>query len=199
MTGQAHNALRAVAIALAAVVVVLVALIAVGTFDPKPIGRLTRTDFPGPRTADGLPLEDSTGPESWPAPQGSFSVRLSAAHAAGDTDSEYGLALSNGINRLVVAVSPLGYATVWEDGVGGTIQYMPWRPWPHVRPGGQTNELWLDVGRGDDRAEVTAWVNRERLWQGTSERDFTAVELWQGTFGEAATVDFNALEWFAEP
>src|SRR5690606_14077100 len=102
----ASNAPRAVAAILVGGIALLVALIAVGTFDPKPIGRLTRVDHPGVRTAGEPALENSAEREAWLAPAGSFSVRLSAAHAMGDLDSEYGLALSGGTSRLVVAVSP---------------------------------------------------------------------------------------------
>lgn len=200
--------MRAASIGLVAVAAGLIILIAAGLFDPKPFGPLVRIDQPVPLSLSGR--GERTFPQSAPWTTGAqpdrFSIRLTATHAAGEMDSGYGLALGDGARRLVVAVSPLGYVAVWEGGDGEIgrlgdweISHVPWQTWPHARQGGDANEIWLDVARVDGRAAITAWINRELLWQGEVDQSASEVGLWLGSFGGSTTVDYRTLEWFAGP
>lgn len=184
-----------------AVAILAAGLIAAGVFDPRPYGTFLRVDYPGPMTL--LEATESVVPQPapWPgvAMPGRFSVRLTAATLEGESDSGYGLALATPSGRLVVGVSPLGYAAVLAEGAGGdVVNPLAWRPWSHVRAGPAANEIWLDVDNEGGRTHVTAWINRERLWQGEPIGPVTGVELWQASFGEPAMVDFRSLEWYAE-
>ncbi len=206
MDEQSNNApaptgrlLRLAALGLLALSALVVALIAAGVFDLRPYGPLLRSDAPGVRT---LPATGAaTFPQSapWAAPPGRYSVRLRAAYVDGQADIGYGLALGDAAGRLVVAVSPFGYVSVWEERGGETINHLPWQPWPHVGIAQAENEVWLDVVTSGARSQVTARVNREQLWQGEIERLSPQVGLWLGSFDGPAIVDFRALEWFAAP
>jgi hypothetical protein len=124
---------------------------------------------------------------------------LTAANAGGDPDSGHALALGDEDRRLVVAVSPLGYAAIWEEASGADTVYLrPWETWPHVSMEPQANEIWLDVETSGGASEVTAWVNREFLWRGRFNRLSPEAGLWLGSFGGPTVVDFQQLEWFAE-
>lgn len=194
---QTWRLLRLASFALLTLAALTVVLIAAGVFDPRPLGQLWRTDTPSVRTLPDTGA--ATFPQSppWPAPPNRFSVRLRAAKMGEQADIGYGLALGDEKAQLIVAVSPFGYLSVWEERGGEIINNMPWQPWPHVRPGAAENEIWLDVATTGDRSQVTARVNREQLWQGKIERLSPDVALWLGSFSGPATVDFRALEWFA--
>lgn len=179
---------------------VIIILIIMGAFDPRPFGSLVAADQPGSQTVTeaGEAIVSQTAP--WPAPPGRFSIRLTAAYATGEPDSGYGLTLGDNDGRLLVALSPLGYVTVREERKDAEpVAYMPWQTWPHVQPGTAANEIWLDVNNSDDQAAVTVRINREFLWQGKISVKPQQVGLYQTTFGEPATVDFRQVEWFAEP
>lgn len=200
--------LRDLTIALLAAGALAVALITAGAFDPRPDGDFVQTDYPGKFDVAGGSEAIYPQDAPWPdeRPPGRFSARLRTAQAGGELDSGYGLRLVGESTALTVAVSPLGYLAIWEESdAGGRQHLMPWQPWPHVRTDMQENEIWLDVvqaeglGQADGRANVTAWVNRERLWQGEVQWPVASAALWQGSFGGPATVDFRQLEWFAAP
>ncbi len=198
---RARRHLRRGAIVLAALVVLAVVLIAAGTFDPQPLGPLWRTDRPGRHELPGagetfIPQAAPWPPEETPP---KFSVRLTAV-SDGELDSGYGLALGDGTNELFVAVSPLGYAAVWETQPDGAAEYSrPWQVWPHVRPGQEANELWLDVAQTPRGAAITVRINRELFWQGEIDTLPRQVGLWGQSFGGPVGVDFQTLEWFAAP
>jgi hypothetical protein len=176
----------------------LILLIALGAFDPQPLGPLLRADQPGIYATAGETFVPQSPPWSSGKPPGRFSVRLTAANAAGELDSGYGLALGDDNRRLIVAVSPLGYIAIWEEASGGEPIYLqPWQTWPHVRTGQEANELWLDVETAGDDSRIAVWLNRELLWRGELDRLSPEVGLWLGSFDGATTVDFQKLEWFA--
>jgi len=205
MTEDHRRALRVAALALLVIAVIAVTLITAGAFDPQPFGQRVAVEQPGPRTltdeAEAVaPLTAPWATATWATPPNRFSIRLTAAHATGESDSGYGLTLGDDDGRLVVALSPLGYVTVREERAGAEpVVHLPWQTWPHVRPGTAANEIWLDVENGDGRATVTVWINRELLWQGAVDVAPRQIGLYQTTFGESATVDFSRVEWFAEP
>lgn len=177
-----------------------IALILAGAFDPKPYGSLISVEPARRQTLSDANEADTPLMAPWAAPPERFSIRLTAAHAAGDLDSGYGLTLGDDAGWLVVALSPLGYVTVREEQAGvGSVVHLPWQTWPHVRPGTAANEIWLDVENGDGRAAVTVWINRELLWQGAVGVAPRQIGLYQTTFGEPVTMDFSRVEWFAEP
>ena len=178
------------------VAIALVALIAAGAFDPRPLGPLAGSAQPGPLSLLGRSEMITSQLPPWSAGPASYSLRLTAAHAAGETDSGYGLTLGNKLDALVVAVSPLGYVAVWQTADGGEPHYLlPWQPWPHVRAGAAPNEIGLDVDNSG--RHVTARVNRELLWQGEVALPPGGVALWLGSFGGPVTVEFQTLDWFA--
>ena len=196
---QAQHAIRWVALALLVFAAMFIALIARGLFDPRPCGPLASSTTPGPLALAerGEKLIKQSAP--FGGQLRCYSGRLTAAYAGGETDSGYGLAVGNKEAVLVVAVSPLGDATVWQTVAGeDEPRYLlPWQPWPHVRQGIASNEIWLDVEEDDDGARVTARINRELLWQGEGERLYPGAALWLGSFGGPVTVDFQTLDWFA--
>lgn len=199
-TARQGHVLRVAAIIILLAAVATIGLIAAGAFDPKPYGLLAAVEQPGPQTAHGAGETVTPLDVPWPDPPDRFSIRLTAAHTDGEADSGYGLTLGDGGDQLGVALSPLGYVSVWEEGTGAEpVARLPWQPWPHARPGTDANEIWLDVDQSGDGTAVTVWINRELLWRG--EVDFTPrqASLYHITYGEPATVDFRRVEWFAEP
>lgn len=194
------QALRAAALGLLLMAGVAIFLIVAGAFDPKPYGTLVDVDQQRLQRVSGEGELHNPLIAPWPALPGNFSIRLTAAHDSGEPDSGYGLAIGNDGGRLVVALSPLGYVTVREDkGDAEPIDHMPWQTWPHAQPGTAENEIWLDVAQDGDGATITAWINRELLWQGKMAFWPQEVSLYQVTFGDPATVNFRQAEWFAEP
>lgn len=170
--------------------VTLIIIITVGTFDPKPVGTLQweRPLTPQTITAGSqqiIWLEPTTLVDA-------YSLRLTTAYQSGETDVLYGLVIGNEVDYLVTAVSPLGYATVWEQHSAFSIQQLAFQPWPHVRP--DENEIWLDVVDG----RVTIRINRELLWSGLVETSQGRIGLWGESFGETAVIDFQELQLFAE-
>lgn len=195
-TAPIWRVLRLAAIGLLGLAALVVVLIAAGVFDPRPLGRLSRTDIPGVHT---LPTTGAaTFPQSvpWATPPDCYSVRLRAAYASGQADIGYGLALGDEGGRLVVAVSPFGYASVWEERGGETINRLPWQPWPHVRIDQAENEIWLDVTQIAAGAKVTAWVNREQLWRDMLNWQPDGIDLWMSSINAPAAVDFTMLQWY---
>src|SRR5690554_5568142 len=167
-----------------------IALISAGVFDPKPIGRLQLQLAPGERMLDGgerlLEWLDE------PLPQAPFSTRLTAAHISGEQDAGYGLALGSRQEHLDVALSPLGYVTVWQEMDGERVEHMPWQTWPHVRRGQEINELQVDAQNG----QISARINRELLWQGNWESAGGNVGIYAESFGEAALIEFRDVALF---
>lgn len=190
--------LRLLAAVLLLAAFVAAILIAVGTFDPKPFGRLLRTDQPGAFEQGGVGERVVALDAPWPAgsPPERFTVRLRATQIGGDPDSGYGLVLYGEDGRLVVAVSPLGYVAIREEGSGRSGYLIPWSSWPHVVDG--ENELWLDIDGQGERTTITAAVNREHLWRGETEWSPDRAGLWLAAFEERVEVQFRSLEWFAE-
>ncbi|MBK9053548.1 MAG: hypothetical protein IPL78_22405 [Chloroflexi bacterium] len=88
-----------------------ITLISMGVFDPPTVGEV-ETVFPLDRE-----LTTQTEQVEWldaAATQEAFTVKLAAAYTHGDQDSGYGLAFGSPEDYLVVAISPVGYATVFQ-------------------------------------------------------------------------------------
>ena len=116
---------------LVAATAVIILLILSGVNDPKPMGALVveRPLFPqiiAPQAPQLSWLED-------PIPAGSYSVRLTAAQEKGQEgrgmDIGYGLVLGSEKAYLAVAVSPLGYLSVWQQNGQETEVILPWQTW----------------------------------------------------------------------
>lgn len=171
---------------------ITIALIALGAFDPRPVGPQTAVDSLSP-----LPV--AAGESAWvwqerPLPAGDFSIRLTAALASGETDCVYGVALGSGAEGVIAAVSPLGYVTLQrQTGDDDPTVLLPLQPWPHVRGGTAVNELWLDV-IGD---QLTVRVNQELLWSGSIALPGRRVGLFAHSYGETAVIDFRTLRVYA--
>jgi hypothetical protein len=172
--------------------VIMIILISAGAFDPRPIGELISSE----------PLHQVEVGEDgqrliWldlAAPGNDYTLRLTAALASGEDDSAYGLALGSDSSYLVAAFSPVGYVAFWQQDDGSQEKIVPWRTWPHVHPGTQSNELWLDVQEG----RVTGIrTNGEILWQGDRPLAGGRIGLWAESFGQPASFDFQMLEVFA--
>lgn len=187
---------------LIAAVVVIAGLIAGGIFDPKPIGDLVRTDHPGQfeQGTAGERFIELSPPWAPGQPPDRYSIRLRAALANGDADSGYGLALAGEESRLALAVSPLGYVTVQEETTAGQSgNHIPWSTWPHVRTGGETNEIWIDVAADERQSDISIMINRESLWHGEVAWRPRQIGLWLVVFDSPIQVEFSSLEWFVEP
>ena len=175
---------------------VIILLILSGVFDPKPVGQLVveRPLFPqivAPQAPRLTWLEQ-------PIPAESYSVRLTAAQEAGSTghgmDVGYGLALGSDGAHVAVAVSPLGYLSLWQTNGQETDLILPWQTWPHVRRDLEPNEIWLDVENG----RLTIRINREWLWEGEIEPLSGQIGVVAESLGETAVVDFQTIQIFEE-
>jgi len=194
---SAWRAVRLMALALLAAAGSVIGLIGAGAFDPLPGSPPAGTAAPGHRSLSGRGEALYPQPVASPLPE-HYWLRLRANWQEGELDSGYGLRLGDESNGLTVAVSPLGYAAVWGTGPEGTVKFLPWQTWPHVHTGQTVNEIWLEVAQQDDRAEVSAWVNRELLWRGDIASPAPGAALWLSSFGGPLTVDFRGLDWWGE-
>jgi hypothetical protein len=193
------------AVLLLLTVVTGIGLISAGVFDPKPIGELTSNQplYPQIVAADSQTL-------SWideELPPRNYSLRLTAARDSGELDIGYGLAIGELDNYLVVAVSPLGYVTIWRGGMENgepsassrlpspEVAILPWQTWPHVKTNEDSNEIWVDVVDGK---LISARVNREILWEGEEPLPGSKVAMWVESFSDPATVEFDELQLFSE-
>lgn len=172
--------------------VATIATISAGIVDPGPAGSPVARHTLGSRQ-----IEAGEERRIWIAgvPAGAYTVRLTAAHGGGEPDSGYGLILGNDDSYFVAALSPLGYAAVWEQQGEVREMRLPWQPWPHVETGTTSNEIQVDV-TGE---AVTVRINRELLWEGRSSLPDPSAGIFLQSFGQAATVDFRAISFYRRP
>lgn len=163
----------------------LVLLIGLGVFDPKPLGKLQWQ-----KSVAALTVAGQARSVLWLADgvEGVFSVRGTAVYQTGETDIVYGLVLGSEDDYLAVVVSPLGYVTLWQ----GEHVWLPLQTWPHVRTGHEPNEIWVDVA-GE---EITVRLNREILWVGQGSLA-GGVGVIGESWGETAVVQFPSIQLFA--
>jgi hypothetical protein len=171
---------------------VTIVLILSGVFDPKPIGAPVWSSQPGQMRTEAN-IRSVQWIEESPALPITHTLRLTAAHLDGEVDSSYGLVVGEREDPLIVALSPLGYVTIEHGGAA----VLPWQTWPHVKTGGQPNEIWLDVRPLGTTSQITIRVNRELLWSGEIAFSGSEVGLLLESFGEPTTADFSHLELFA--
>ena len=175
---------RGTAVLLLAIITLMVLLIGLGLFDPKPLG-----DLRWRKSVSSLAIGAGAREVVWLDEEldGAFSVRGTAVYQSGERDIVYGLVLGSEEEYLVVAVSPLGYVMLWqEDNV-----LMPLQPWPHVQTGSGPNEFWVAVGED----EVVVRLNREILWVGQVAVT-GGVGVMGESWGETAVVQFPSVQLF---
>ena len=176
---------RGTAVLLFGTIAFVALLIGSGWFDPQPFG-----DLRWQKSVTAMTVGAGGREVLWLADEIEevFSVRATAVYQSGEKDIVYGLVLGNDDDYLAVAVSPLGYATVWQ----GDMMLMPLQPWPYVRTGDEPNEIWIDVGED----EVVVRLNREVLWVGE-----VIVAGGVGVMGESwdetAVVEIPTIQLFA--
>lgn len=172
--------------------------ITAGFFDPKPLGRhISHFTLSSHEIA-------SRSLQIWwldiPKSKNSMTLRLTAKLQDGELDSGYGIALGGQAASLIVAVSPVGYLSVYElNKINGDFeiarQFIPWQTWPHVNKKTEQNEIWVDIEGG---YATSIRVNRELLWQGNILLPADDIGLYGESFGESATFAYIALEQFSE-
>jgi hypothetical protein len=173
-------------------------LISAGVFDPKPLGS-AKVEYP----LNPVDIQGNSQELNWIENQISlamFTVRLTASRLRGEVDVAYGLAIGDKNDYLVVAVSPLGYYSIWRgsDLASQTENNQvieSWQTWPHVRTDENDNEIWIDVQ--NDRI-TSIRINREILWQEPLPIHSRGIGLWVQSFGEPAVIDFQKIELFSQ-
>lgn len=181
---------------LALTAVSLFLLIALGLFDPKPVGEQARPAVPHTLTIP--PGEQRTFWLPEPLPAGDFTVRTTVRHQSGELDSGAGVALGDSCTAVIIALSPLGYATIHQITPTATgclpltahrslPTILPWQPWPHIRPGEAANEIWVTVADG----QMQVRLNRELLWAGDAPIQPTQVGWYGESFGGTAVFHFS--------
>ncbi len=168
-----------------------ISFISMGLFDPPVVGATeTKVALDRVLTTDGEQVE-------WleVAPSSDlFTVRLAAAYTQGERDSGYGLALGTADDYMTVAVSPVGYVTMFARNgspirLPASASILSWQPWPHVWVGEKSNEFWLEA-KGE---QLSVRLNRELLWQGTWAGRGRGVGLYLVTYNQPVTITFQSL------
>jgi hypothetical protein len=161
---------RAALIGSLAFTAILLALSLAGVSDPKPAGPL-RLDDPLDADAGWLPLNEVG---RWELVEGGFqltvqeparlaliqspytiqppaTIEISAVQIGGPPEGAYGLWWGDD-PVTVVGVKGNGYYGVFTIDDGEIAYIVDWKPFPHVKPQGEANRVWVDFCAG--RAEV---------------------------------------------
>jgi hypothetical protein len=191
-TGLKWNWLRRLAALGLAGTAVIIALIAAGTFDPQPLGGAQTTisalTINLPAASELREPISSRGP--FPPPP--FSLKMTVTARPGAPDSLHGLLLAP---DLLVALSPLGELAIWEhpgEVVEEGTAVFPRQPWPHVRPAGRENEIWIDCGVG----ETAVRINGELAWTGEPLSGPPEVFYWGRSYNAAGRLEFGEIRLF---
>jgi hypothetical protein len=175
----------------------LINLVAVGVFDPKPLGPNTVN-----RDLQSLVVDQDSESTHWLEdiqPEDNYSIRLTAHKVKGESDIGYGLILGEPGHELIFAVSPLGYLSFWrelqENDRKIEEQYIPWRTWPHIQTGTDPNEIWLDI---EDGLVTSIRLNRELLNADPVSVPGREIGIWLKTFGDPTQISFDKVEIFEE-
>ncbi|GAB4278009.1 MAG: hypothetical protein Kow0080_29390 [Candidatus Promineifilaceae bacterium] len=162
----------------------LIILIQQGVFDPKPIGQPIYTQaINSTLTAEAYSTNIQWLPVS--LPKGAYTIMLTANWQEGDNFSAYGMVVGSDDAYTAVLVSPLGYTAVTQN----QKQLLPFQPWPHIKTGHATNEIWLDVTGSQMRIRL----NKELLWSGDVAPPDGNVGLVATAFAETAVFRFQHL------
>lgn len=165
-------------------ILLIVWLVSAGYFDPKPVGSLRWQKSLPPQTVVAGPAQIM-----WleVVKTADYSVRTTVMYQSGEKDIIYGLALGSESDYLVVAVSPLGYVSLWQ---GGTV-IMPLQTWPHVHMDSAPNEIWVNV----EQAQLTVHLNREILWTGDSSVG-SGIGVMGQSWGETGVIHIPSVQLF---
>lgn len=185
--------LRGTAVALAVLALLGVAVIEQGMFDPPLPGTVL-----GQTTLEAQTLLPHEQHLTWLAQRllPPDTLRLSVG-AQGAENVLAGLVLGDEAAFLVVAVSPLGYVTIWQK-VGNLepTMLLPLQTWPHVHIGAGLNEIQVE---NEGNGRFTVRINREWLWQGEANVG-PGVGLMAENRGEGtAVIHFQQLQWQDSP
>ena len=122
----------------ALVVVFSVIAVLAGVFDPPlPLAALPTTALTLAATTE----EQTTWLD--PLPNGATGVRLTAMWRDGEQDAGYGVLLGSPESYVGVAVSPLGYMTVWQSAKIRPSRYCRGSRGVHVKRAALPNEFGL--------------------------------------------------------
>ncbi len=170
--------------------------ISAGIFDPKPLGDLFES-----YQLERKEIATEERSLTWlnqSAPAGDFSLRLTGAWLSGEQDIGYGLVIGDPDRYLVIAVSPLGYLSVWIETLNNEAptseKLISWRTWPHIGLAKDQNEIWIDV---QDGTITKVWINRELLNLDPTELPGRGLGYWLSSYGEPATVNFDSLKVYS--
>lgn len=192
MVGSKSRAINLLAMLLIGAVVLIVSLTALGSFDPTADGEpLWQTEL---GSIQILPDSTEVRPLMEDLPPYPLSVRLSAAHESGETDSAYGLLLGQKNGTVAIMVSPLGYVAIWRGSSDADFEtkhyYLPWQTWPHVRTGDRKNEILVYL----DGDKMTVRLNREWLWEGDNIDQAEWIGIVGESYGAETSLDFHLAE-----
>jgi hypothetical protein len=190
--------LRGTAICLLTIFCVTLLIIASGVFDPKPIGTVQPSLYPGEQTIGAGAEEVHWLDVSLAGGKGS--VRGTAVFLSGEQDIQYGLIIGEPDQYVQVVASPLGYVAIskliinQQFTIPDSSYLFPFQPWPHVHTGAALNEIWVEWDEGN----MTVRINRELVWEGEVGIDPRSVGLVVRSYGETAVVDFQTVELFLD-
>ncbi|MFZ0544974.1 MAG: hypothetical protein WAM60_06030 [Candidatus Promineifilaceae bacterium] len=186
---QIWRILGLAAVLLLILTVSAISLISAGFFDPKPVGKETAEL---PLQTESIPAHTQT--LRWLDERltaDSFSLRLTAAYQSGDLDSGYGLAFGGDDGALVVAVSPLGNAAVFQPGSLSLINNEPDNLDGMIanRPLGNSNDgvfVWPSSATSPPETPLLEW----QPWPHVHTHEETN-EIWLDKRGEELTIRIN--------
>ncbi len=172
--------------------IAILILIVSGYFDPKPYGSVIWQQelFP-------IEIGSKSSEIRWLAadlPDSPISVRLTANHASGEIDTDFGLLLGQGETYVAIAVSPLGNVAIWEqsDVANSTHPnyHLPWQTWPHVRTDNEVNEILILL----DGDILIVRLNREWLWEGSGFDQIEGIGIFGVSYGQNSIINFQLAE-----
>jgi hypothetical protein len=123
-----------------------------------------------------------------------FVAETRAQVVNGSTDNGYGIAVGGERSLTAFLISGDGYFSIMQQSEDGWRETQPWRPWPHVRRGSDSNILRLEC-----RASAcTGYVNEEvtARWETGARRQRLGLVAWRYT-AESLRVEFEYLRVWA--
>ena len=123
-----------------------------------------------------------------------LSVRVIGNLESGDSDSAYGIVISQSDGEIMIMISPLGYISIWHESASINTDnkyfYLPWQTWPHVHTGNSENEIYVRLA-GDT---ISVRVNRELLWETNEIDQVDHIGIMGVSFGDDTTINFRLPE-----
>jgi hypothetical protein len=123
-----------------------------------------------------------------------FSVRVIGSLESGDSDSAFGIVISQSDGEIMIMISPLGYISIWHESASintdNKFFYLPWQTWPHIHTGDSENEIYVRL-TGDT---ISVRVNRELLWEMSEIDRVDRIGIMGVSFGDDTTINFRLAE-----